>query len=245
MIDINAFEREGFVITGPLFSLPEIHQIATLLEQQTQTNEGPRRGGLRDVLDNLPAMRDLADHASIRAIVDQVLGPEAFVVRATLFDKTESSNWKVPWHQDVTIAVAERIDTPGYTPWSNKAGVTHVQPPSQILEHMLTIRVHLDDCPASNGALRVIPETHKLGKLNQNEVSPYVDEAAAFCCAANVGEALIMRPLLLHASSASQHPGHRRVLHFDYAIGNLSNGLIWRMRQPSLHNHDHGHRLWS
>lgn len=229
MIDMAQFEREGFVITNPLFSLREIQQIVGVLEEQTQTTEG-RRGGVRDVLDNLPTMRTLADHPSIRAIVDQLLGPEAFVVRSTLFDKTASANWKVPWHQDVTIAVAERIDTPGHGPWSIKSGVTHVQPPSQVLERMLTVRVHLDACPASNGALRVIPGTHKLGRLNQNEVSPYINEAAAVCCAAKAGEALVMRPLLLHASSAADNPGHRRVLHFDYATGSLANGLEWRAR---------------
>jgi ectoine hydroxylase-related dioxygenase (phytanoyl-CoA dioxygenase family) len=230
MIDIAQFEKEGFAITAPLFSLEEVQQLITLLEQQKLQDEGPRRGGLRDVLDNLPALRTMADHAAIRAVMNQVLGKDAFVVRATLFDKTEASNWKVPWHQDVTIAVTGRSEVPGYGPWSNKAGVMHVQPPSEVLERMVTVRVHLDDCPASNGALRVMPGTHRLGKLNQNEVSPYVEEERSICCAAAAGEALVMRPLLLHASSAAEHPGHRRVLHFDYAVGDLADGLEWRMR---------------
>jgi ectoine hydroxylase-related dioxygenase (phytanoyl-CoA dioxygenase family) len=229
VIEITAFEKEGFVITGPLFSSQQVEQIIALLDQQKQDAEGPRRGGIRDVLDNLPAMRDIARDASIREIVEQVLGPKALVVRATLFDKTETSNWKVPWHQDITIAVADRHDTAGYGPWSIKAGVTHVQPPSHVLERMITIRIHLDDCPASNGALRVMPGTHKLGRLNQNEVDPYVDESKAIFCEAKAGEALVMRPLLLHASSASQSPAHRRVLHFDFGIGTLDGGLQWHM----------------
>jgi ectoine hydroxylase-related dioxygenase (phytanoyl-CoA dioxygenase family) len=234
MIDIVQFEKEGFAITAPLFSLEEVQQLIMLLEQQKPQDEGPRRGGLRDVLDNLPALRTMADHAAIRAVVNQVLGEDAFVVRATLFDKTEASNWKVPWHQDVTIAVTERREIPGYGPWSNKAGVTHVQPPSEVLERMVTVRVHLDDCPASNGALRVMPGTHRLGKLNQNEVSPYIEEERSACCVATAGEALVMRPFLLHASSAAERPGHRRVLHFDYAVGDLAGGLEWRMRTEEL-----------
>jgi len=218
------------VITAPLFSLEEVRQLIALFEEQKQDDEGPRRGGLRDVLDNLPALRSTSNHTAIRAIVDQVLGENAFVVRATLFDKTEASNWKVPWHQDVTIAVTERHDATGYGPWSSKAGVTHVQPPSEVLERMVTVRIHLDACPASNGALRVMPRTHRLGKLNQNEVGPYINETHSICCEAAIGESLVMRPLLLHASSAAEHPGHRRVLHFDYAIGNLAAGLEWRMR---------------
>lgn len=234
MIDIAQFEKEGFVITATLFSLEEVQQLTALLEQQKQCNEGPRRGGLRDVLDNLPALRSTSNHIAIRAIVDQVLGEDAFVVRATLFDKTEASNWKVPWHQDVTIAVTQRRDATGYGPWSNKVGVTHVQPPSEVLERMVTVRIHLDACPARNGALRVMPGTHRLGKLNQNHVDEHVDEARAICCEANVGEALVMTPLLLHASSAAEHPRHRRVLHFDYAIGELAAGLEWRMRAQAI-----------
>lgn len=217
-------------MTAPLFSSEEVQQLIALLEEQKQNDKGPRRGGLRDVLDNLPALRSTSNHAAILTIVDQVLGEDAFIVRATLFDKTEASNWKVPWHQDLTIAVIERHDVLGYGPWSTKAGVTHVQPPSEVLERMVTVRVHLDDCPASNGALRVMPGTHKLGKLNQNEVGPYIDEANSICCEAAIGESLVMRPLLLHASSAAEHPGHRRVLHFDYAIGDLAAGLKWHMR---------------
>jgi ectoine hydroxylase-related dioxygenase (phytanoyl-CoA dioxygenase family) len=207
-----------------------VARLVTLLEQQQPEEQSHRRGGLRDVIDNLPALCDLASHAAIRGVVDQVLGADAFVVRATLFDKTEASNWKVPWHQDVTIAVAERLDTPGYGPWSTKAGVVHVQPPSEVLEYMVTVRVHLDPCPATNGALRVMPGTHHLGRINQNTVDLHIVERHSVCCVANAGDALVMRPLLLHASSASLEPGHRRVLHFDYAVGELAVGLQWRMR---------------
>jgi len=57
LIDTAQFEKEGFVITAPLFSLEEVRQLIALFEEQKQDDEGPRRGGLRDVLDNLPALR--------------------------------------------------------------------------------------------------------------------------------------------------------------------------------------------
>ncbi|HZL27635.1 MAG TPA: phytanoyl-CoA dioxygenase family protein [Acidobacteriaceae bacterium] len=161
----------------------------------------------------------------MREIVSQVLGPEAVVIRSTLFDKTDGANWKVPWHQDVTIAVRERIESEGFGPWSMKEGVLHVQPPTEALEQMVTIRVHLDACPASNGALCVMPCTHHLGRINQNDAPNHIIEAEAVCCEAAAGEALVMRPLLLHASSVATNPSHRRVLHFDYAATALPNDL--------------------
>ena len=36
-----------------------------------------------------------------------------------------------------------------------------------------------------------------------------------------------MRPLLLHASSPSRVPGHRRVVHLDFAAVQLPNGMRW------------------
>lgn len=226
--DRERFESAGFTMVPALLSAVEVQLLISAIEERTGTERG--RGGVRDVLDHMPELRAVALHPKVRAIVESVLGCDAFLVRSILFDKTEASNWKVPWHQDITIAVYERRDSEGYGPWSTKAGVLHVQPPTDVLERMVTIRIHLDACPAANGALRVMEGSHRLGRINQNYAERHVDESSAITCEAQVGEALVMRPLLLHASSPSAHPGHRRVLHFDFAIGELANGLTWHMR---------------
>jgi len=228
MLDMQQFEREGFAMTPSLFSSAEISRLIALIE--AHASHGPKRGGIRDIMQRVPELSAASNHPTVRTIVEKVLGAEAFVVRSTLFDKTDAANWKVPWHQDVTIAVQQRRDVEGYGPWSTKEGIEHVQPPSHVLERMVTVRIHLDDCPTSNGALRVMPGTHKLGKLNQNHVDTHIDESRAVCCEAKSSEALVMRPLLLHASSAATEASHRRVLHFDYATGSLANGLEWRAR---------------
>jgi ectoine hydroxylase-related dioxygenase (phytanoyl-CoA dioxygenase family) len=225
--DAAAFDREGFAMIPALLSPDEVGTLLEIVERNTRSERG--RGGVRDVLDNAPALRDIAAHSAVCSIVESILGRDAFLVRSTLFDKTVASNWKVPWHQDITIAVREQRNTDGFGPWSMKAGILHVQPPTEVLSQMVTVRIHLDACPTTNGPLRVLPGSHHLGRLNQNHVDQYVDETAAFTCEAGSGEALIMRPLLLHSSSPSQTPSHRRVLHFDYATGQLPNGLEWHM----------------
>lgn len=227
-LDLDRFEWEGFAMEPSLLSSGEIADLLELIERDVRTKL--LRGGVRDVMDSIPELRKVADHPSVRLIVDKVLGPDAFVVRSTLFDKTAEANWKIPWHQDLTIAVEERRDADGYWPWSIKNGIQHVQPPTHVLDRMVTIRIHLDPCPSFNGAVRVMPGTHLLGRVNQNSVEEYVDEQSAVICSAEVGEALLMRPLLFHASSAAQTPEHRRILHFDFATGELDNGLQWRSR---------------
>jgi ectoine hydroxylase-related dioxygenase (phytanoyl-CoA dioxygenase family) len=170
----------------------------------------------------------LAANCAIRDLIEPVVGPGAIPVRALFFDKTPEANWPVLWHQDLTIAVAERQDLAGWGPWSTKAGVVHVEPPAALLAGMLTIRLHLDDCHGSNGALRVLPGTHAQGRLTRNRIQRLREEVPEVTCEAPQGSALLMRPLLLHASSPARQPSHRRVVQIEYADqGALPAPLAW------------------
>ena len=137
----------------------------------------------------------------------------------------------MPWHQDQTIAVKERIDTEGFGPWSVKQGVTHVEPPVSILEQMLTVRLHLDDCTETNGPLRVIPATHRLGRVPPDDVPTLLENNHETVCTVNAGGALLMHPTTLHASSPSTSPNHRRVIHIEFANSDFPDGLQWATRQ--------------
>lgn len=115
-------------------------------------------------------MRELARSPEVRALVEPLLGAGAFAVRGILFDKTPDANWKVAWHQDLTIAVRERREVEGFGPWSEKAGVVHVQPPAAVLEQMVTVRLSLGPCGPGNGPVCVIPGSHAHGRLSAEEV---------------------------------------------------------------------------
>lgn len=189
-----------------------------------------RRGGLRDPFEVSPSVRLLARHASVRRTAEAVLGPDCFVARALLFDKTERANWKVAWHQDLTITVRKRRDASGYGPWSTKAGIVHVQPPVDVLERMLAVRVHLDDCGPTNGPVRVLSGSHCVGRLDAAAIEAWKGRVVPTDCLATKGAILAFRPLLLHASSPAEAPGRRRVVHFEFAVGDLPDGLEWHMR---------------
>jgi ectoine hydroxylase-related dioxygenase (phytanoyl-CoA dioxygenase family) len=92
---------------------------------------------------------------------------------------------------------------------------------------MIAIRLHLDDCSADNGALKVIPGSHLCGELDTEEIVEWTNRRSAVICEIAKGGALLMKPMLLHASSAAKGPSHRRVLHIEYAAGELPNGLQW------------------
>jgi hypothetical protein len=181
--------------------------------------------GLRNLLQRSPRVRGIAQE--LRPLAERITGEGAFPTRALLFDKPPHANWLVGWHQDLTIAVREQVDVKGFGAWTVKDGVPHVQPPLAVLSSMLTLRLHLDRTSADNGALIVLPGTHALGRLSDEWALPPDVEARAFVCAADPGDILAFRPLLLHMSRKSTRPGHRRVIQIEYAAAPLPPPLAW------------------
>jgi ectoine hydroxylase-related dioxygenase (phytanoyl-CoA dioxygenase family) len=221
MLDLRSnVEENGFAIVP--FCLDD--QAVEALREHLRDADYAQRNLL-----SVPAVRELAASAPLRQLVDAFLGPKCFATRGILFNKTEQSNWKVAWHQDLTIAVRERRETDGFGPWSVKAGVVHVQPPPDIMGRILAIRLHLDESGLDNGPLRVIPASHNHGRLSANEIANY-SKTDAVTCTVPCGGALLMRPLLLHASSACAVPKPRRVIHLEFAVEELPNGLEWHDR---------------
>lgn len=188
--------------------------------------------GIRNLLQLAPEVRQLAVSSAFMNLVAQVLGPGAFPVRGLYFDRTPDANWKVPWHQDLAIAVSTQPDNmverfPGFGPWSMKSGIPHVEPPSPYLERRLALRLHLDPCGADNGPLRVLPGTHRLGRLSESQVTDIESHGQAVTCQAEAGDVLLMNPMTLHASSPASAPAHRRVIHIEYGADHLPEGLSW------------------
>ena len=160
------------------------------------------------------------------AVARSVLGDAAFPFRATLFDKSSCANWLVVWHQDTALPIRTRLDAGGWGPWSVKDGVSYARAPARALEHILALRLHLDDSTEQNGALRVLPGTHNRGVLSDEEVERLSRELRAEDCIASQGSVLVMRPLLIHSSSKSQNDFPRRVLHIEYAASaSVGDGL--------------------
>jgi hypothetical protein len=224
---VPEIEAAGWAATPPLVEPELLDRVAADLAPLARDG----RGGLRNLLDVSAAVGDLARHPAPRGLATAVLGAGGFVARAIFFDKTPDANWKVVWHQDLTIAVQARRDVPGFGPWSVKAGVTHVQPPAEVLERMLAVRVHLDDCTADNGPVRVLPGSHRGGKLTAAAVDAWKASTRPIDCLVARGGLLAFRPLVLHASAPATRPGHRRVVHLEFATGELPGGLAWQTHE--------------
>ena len=186
----------------------------------------PGRAGLR--LHGVATLHPLlAASGPVGAVAAGVLGPAAQPVRAILFDKTAAANWALPWHQDRTIAVQARIDTPGFGPWTRKGCLLHVEPPAALQAGMATLRLHLDPVPPGNAPLLVAPGSHRLGRIPEAEIPATVRRCGVATCLAGAGDIWLYSTPILHASAAAVASGSRRVLQVDYAAADLPGGLRW------------------
>ncbi|HEX4951160.1 MAG TPA: phytanoyl-CoA dioxygenase family protein, partial [Blastocatellia bacterium] len=225
MNDLTGFQQNGFAIVPNVLDAAAVAALLNALTRvqlsdAVKQREG-RAFGMRRLLELVPAVRVWAESDALLALVHPILGDNAKVVRGIFFDKTPVANWKVPWHQDTMIAVRAKKDVAGFSAWSIKAGVVHTQPPVAVLTSILTVRLHLDDTDETNGALRVIPGSHLHGVLSDDAVQQWKARQSTVMCSVRSGGALLMRPLLLHASSVAAQPTHRRVLHLEYSALDL------------------------
>lgn len=153
--------------------------------------------------------------------------PNARAVRVVAFNKTEANNWTLPWHQDRVVALRERIETPGFANWTNKAGIWHAEPPIELLERMVFARIHLDPADVENGCLQLALGTHARGKIAAADAEVFARAAAIEDCVADRGDVLFAKALILHRSSPSRTNAGRRAIRIDYCAEQLPPLLGW------------------
>jgi Phytanoyl-CoA dioxygenase (PhyH) len=203
----------GYSIAERIFDGAEM---ARILEALDHADRGRTRAGARHVL-SMTAVRELAFDPRLMSMAVRFVGQTAVPFRATLFDKSGTANWLVAWHQDTVLPLRNRCEDRRWGPWSVKAGVLCARAPASALGDVVALRLHLDDSTVSNGPLRVLPGTHNRGILTAAEIENVARDVAPVDCLASAGGVVVMRPLVVHASSKVKDGQPRRVLHIEYA----------------------------
>lgn len=221
------FGRLGYALVPGVLPAADCAHVADAIAPATAAS-----GGTRCLLAQ-PWCAGLAARLRADPRLASLLDPEAVAVQCTYFEKSAGRNWLVPLHQDLSIPVAARVDAPALRGWSRKEGTLFVQAPAALLEQLVAVRVHLDPCGAGDGPLLVVPGSHRAGVLARHDASALRDARTPLACIAGAGDALLMRPLLLHASSKALGQSRRRVLHFVFGPRVLPYGLAWSVVPPS------------
>ena len=214
-------DAEGYAV---LPALVDPRLCETLKLELSTIERDKSKAGMRNLL-GLSLVRKIVHSDPIKAAVSVILGTHAFAYKATLFEKGPEANWLVAWHQDLSLPIKERKNIEGWRAWSIKEGVVHAQPPAEILEQVLAVRIHLDNVTHEGGPLRVLPSTHKVGKLKNAQIREFANSIAEVTCTGEIGSAVLMRPLLLHASSKAARSLPRRVLHLEFSANALPQDL--------------------
>lgn len=220
-LDHQAFETRGAVRVRAALAEAELTAIEAALSDAPTNVAGVRLAG------NAGLGECLSASTPVGALASAALNASAFPVRAVLFDKGSENNWGLGWHQDRTIVVKSRRETDGFGPWSIKAGMQHVAPPFDVLEAMVTMRIHLDPVDEDNAPLLYLPGSHRMGRLSEADVSVVAEQTPAATCLAERGDAWIYSTAIVHASKPALTPSRRRVLQIDFAAQPLPGGLEW------------------
>lgn len=214
------FVQQGFAILPSICSSAACDDICDHLTDVTQAGPGTRR------LLAFGWCQALATSLKSDPLISPLLGPTPVINQCTYFEKSPDQNWLVAQHQDVSIAVKPNIAATQLG-ISLKEGLSFVQPPVEILEQLVALRLHLDDCTPNNGPLKVVPSSHQQGRLTDPMITKLRNHSGEITCLVPKGGVLALRPLLLHASSRMMLPQRRRVLHFLCGPRQLPNGLVW------------------
>jgi len=218
----QALEEKGYVVASPVLGPSEVASIELALSKVPASNAGTRN------LLGLEWCQSLVARLRTAPSLREVLPASSVAVQCTLFDKTPDRNWLVALHQDLSIPVSARVAHPKLGVWSVKEGQTFVQPPDDLLAQLIAVRLHVDECGPENGPLRVVPGSHREGRLATSAARLLRDRVGEVACTVGRGGALILKPLLLHASSKASSPSHRRVLHFLFGPASIGYGLRWQ-----------------
>ncbi|MBW8685935.1 phytanoyl-CoA dioxygenase family protein [Chitinophaga rhizophila] len=222
-------QAQGFTVIDDIFTNAEVASLIAIIQRADSSNDTFRKTkdlfAIRQFLKEVPDVVPFVFNDMLKDTIYRLFGDGYKPVKSIYFDKPGASNWFVAYHQDLTVSVKEKADVPGFGPWTVKQQQYAVQPPLPVLESNFTVRIHLDDTDEHNGALRVIPGSHNKGIYRPETIDWSIETEVS--CPVPKGGIMIMRPLLLHASSRTTNNHKRRVIHIEFSKEVLPAPLEW------------------
>jgi hypothetical protein len=234
LVNKRELEEKGFLTLPNVYSIQEIQSILNCMkEQEFKIAPSIKKSSLilyKSFFKKNLEVKKLVMNSNLQSIVHQLFGDDYFVVNSMYFDKPGRSAWGVAYHQDRQIIVREKKDVEGFNEWFNEFDLLTVRATNEILQHIFTIRIHIDETNKENGSLQVIESSHKHGIFDPS----LIDKSKEVNCDVSVGGVMIMSPLVMHQSLSSSSDTKRRVIHFDITNVSLPGGLQWGEKEGLL-----------
>jgi ectoine hydroxylase-related dioxygenase (phytanoyl-CoA dioxygenase family) len=217
------YEEYGYLIVPEVLEASELTVLRAALDEVLKEAEGleqsnekfalslPQNGSGRRYVKRVfnpilrhEAFKDLVAHEKILDIVETLIGADITLQQTKLNLKPPAEDARFEWHQDFP-----------FFPHTNFG--------------VVAVMVFLDDTDDSNGCLRVIPGSHKLGPLEHDfspdgqaygtEVSDktvFADESAWVSLVVPAGSVALHHCCMLHSSGANHSDRGRSTFVFEY-----------------------------
>jgi non-haem Fe2+, alpha-ketoglutarate-dependent halogenase len=211
----RAFYQENGYLLGlpPIYTPDEMQQInAELPELLGLLQAGETAKDIREWHETSTYLYEIVMNPKIHDLVEGIIGPEFYCWASSFFIKEPFSKSTVGWHQDAY-----------YWP---------MQP-----HNTVTVWLAFDDVDEENGAMKLIPGSHKAGLIKHQRrdktdsiltlelESGTFDEDAAIQLKLKAGEVSLHNDRAVHGSPANPSPRRRAGLTIRYSGTNVKNDL--------------------
>jgi phytanoyl-CoA hydroxylase len=150
------------------------------------------------------AFKSLTSHDKILDIIEELIGPDITLQQTKLNLKPPAQDASFEWHQDYPFFPHTNFD-------------------------VVAVMIFLDGTDESNGCLRVIPGSHKLGPLDHDfsadgqaygtevsDKSVFADQSAWVSLVVPAGSVALHHCCMLHSSGANHSDRSRSTFVFEY-----------------------------
>jgi hypothetical protein len=204
--DVAHYQRDGYLIPAYRLEPDLLRDLQHALAQLIRDNPGVRpeklvsahvEGDNGEGVKGVKKFLDLAMHAPILDMVEQLIGPDIILWGCHVFSKPAGDGFETPWHQD------------GHY-WPIRPLAT------------CTVWVALEPSTCDNGCLRVIPQSHAHQQLhahlhedrndlvlNQRMADGTYDESKAVDLELYPGQMSMHDVYMIHGAKANRSPQSR------------------------------------
>lgn len=196
------YNEEGFVQPFHIFDAQEIAEIRSYVDGLMGALGEQGAYGINCYQSRLSGLWDIATDSRILNYVQDLIGPNIICWASAILSKKPHDPRQVPWHQDASF-------------WALSPART------------VTVWLAIDDADEENSAMRFIPRTHSLGKIEESEMDggesvfhkgivPTDDMSAPYTNSLKAGSISLHADMLVHGSLANQSARRRCGLTLRY-----------------------------
>lgn len=216
---MSAFDYQGYEHLEAVLPMEQVTRLRDALAETPLE----QKAGEKSADKIFPIVQELVSDPNLMRIAESYLSGIVSIVQVKLFESTPAK----AWHQERCVVVNQKVDIADWGPWHEQDGVCTVQPPIEVLDNMVTLRLQLDAANEESGYLQIIPRSQNKGAMTDAEITEYAENREVIDCFTEAGDVLAIRPHLLHKTCAGNSGKSRRVLQIEYCGYKLPEGLQW------------------